>query len=105
MLTAILSTLAHCSGVSLACCSDLRALAGSPVNATYAAVPLPGVVSVIFVVDASGKVVNPRIEKSSNAAFEKPALDAVKQWKFEPAVKGGQRVACTMRQPIRFQPS
>ena len=64
-----------------------------------------GVVTVIFVVDASGKVTGPRVEKSSHPAFEKPALDAVKQWKFEPAVKGGQRVGCKMRVPIRFQPS
>ena len=64
-----------------------------------------GVVTVIFVVDSSGKVVDPRVEKSSHPAFEKPALDAVKQWKFEPAIKGGQRVGCKMRVPIRFQPS
>ena len=64
-----------------------------------------GVVTVIFVVDASGKVTAPRVEKSTHPAFEKPALDAVKQWKFEPAVKGGQRVGCKMRVPIRFQPS
>ncbi len=66
---------------------------------------LDGVVTVIFVVDASGKVVNPRVEKSSHPAFEKPAMDAIKQWKFEPAIKAGQRVACKMRVPIRFQPS
>lgn len=64
-----------------------------------------GVVTVVFIVDASGKVLNPRVEKSSHPAFEKPALAAVRQWKFEPAVKGGQRVGCKMRVPIRFQPS
>lgn len=66
---------------------------------------IEGVVTVIFVVDASGKVTGPRVEKSTHPAFEKPAMDAVKQWKFEPAVKGGQRVGCKMRVPIRFQPS
>jgi protein TonB len=64
-----------------------------------------GVVSVIFVVDASGKVTNPKVERSTHAAFDKPALDAVRQWKFEPAIKGGQRVGCRMRVPIRFQQS
>lgn len=64
-----------------------------------------GVVSVIFVVDETGKVGSPRVEKSSHQEFEKPAVDAIKQWKFEPAVKGGQRVACKMRVPVRFQPS
>ena len=66
---------------------------------------IEGVVTVIFVVDAIGKVTGPRVEKSTHPAFEKPALDAVKQWKFEPAVKGGQRVSCKMRVPIRFQSS
>ncbi len=66
---------------------------------------LDGVVAVIFVVDAGGKVLNPRVEKSSHPAFEKPAMDAVKQWKFEPGIKAGQRVACKMRVSIRFQPS
>jgi protein TonB len=63
-----------------------------------------GSVIVIFVVDASGKVIEPRVEKTDHPAFDKPALDAVRQWKFEPAVKGGARVACKMRVPIRFQP-
>src|SRR3990167_7395090 len=62
------------------------------------------VVSVVFVVDTTGKVTNPRVEKSTDPAFEKPAVDAVKQWKFEPAIKAGQRVSCKMRAPIRFQP-
>jgi len=77
-------------------------------TATYPAAlrskKLEGVVTVIFVVDAVGKVQEPRVEKSSLPAFEKPALDAVKKWKFEPAVKAGERVACKMRVPIRFQP-
>ena len=64
-----------------------------------------GVVTVLFVVDASGRVTDPRVEKSTAPAFEKPALDAVRKWKFEPAIKAGQRVACRMRVPIRFQPS
>lgn len=63
-----------------------------------------GVVSIIFIVDPAGRVTRARVEKSSRPEFEKPALDALKQWKFEPAMKGGQRVACKMRVPIRFQP-
>ncbi len=62
------------------------------------------VVNVVFVVDQTGKVANPRVERSTDPAFEKPAVDAVKQWKFEPAIKAGQRVSCKMRVPIRFQP-
>jgi protein TonB len=64
-----------------------------------------GNVYVLFVVDQQGRVTNPTIEKSSHGAFEKPALDAVRQWKFEPAVRNGQKVRCKMRAPIRFSPS
>lgn len=63
-----------------------------------------GVVTLIFIVDETGRVANPRVEKSSHPEFEKPALDAVRQWKFEPAVKAGKRVGCRMRVSVRFQP-
>jgi protein TonB len=66
---------------------------------------LEGVVTLIFVVDAAGKVTDPKVENSSNPAFDRPAVEAVKRWKFEPGIKGGQRVPCKMRIPIRFQPS
>ena len=66
---------------------------------------LAGAVSVIFVVDDAGRVVNPKVEKSGHPAFDKPALDCVKQWKFEPAIRGGQRVGCKLRVSIKFQPS
>lgn len=72
--------------------------------ATLRGKKVEGVAVVIFIVDATGKVQNPRIESSSHPAFERPAVDAIKQWKFEPAVRAGQRVGCKMRQPIRFQP-
>jgi protein TonB len=49
-------------------------------------------------------VVNPRVEKSSHPEFEAPAVEALRQWKFEPAIKAGKRVSCRMRVPIRFQP-
>ncbi|MCE9592634.1 MAG: energy transducer TonB [Planctomycetes bacterium] len=63
---------------------------------------LEGVVTLIFVVDAAGKVENPRVEKSSHTAFEAPALSAIKKWKFEPGLRAGQRVASKMRVSIRF---
>jgi protein TonB len=63
-----------------------------------------GTVTLIFIVDEAGRVVNPRIERSSHPEFEAPALEALRQWKFEPAVKAGKRVSCRMRVPMRFQP-
>ena len=52
-----------------------------------------GVVTVVFIVDAAGKVTNPRVERSTHPSFDKPALEAVRKWKFEAAVRAGQRVA------------
>ncbi len=66
---------------------------------------IEGAVTVIFIVDATGKVTNARVEKSNHPAFDKPALEAIRQWKFEPALRGGARVNCSMRQPFRFPPS
>ena len=60
---------------------------------------------VLAAVDTPSDSNNPRVEKSSHPQFEAPALAAVRQWKFEPAIKAGQRVSCRMRVPIRFQPS
>ncbi|MEI7879310.1 MAG: TonB family protein [bacterium] len=64
---------------------------------------LGGNVQVVFIVTATGHVANARVERASHPAFGAPALAAVRQWKFEPAVKGGVRVKCLMRVPIRFQ--
>lgn len=64
-----------------------------------------GLVTLIFIVNDLGRVSDPRVVSSTNPAFEKPALQAVRQWKFEPAVRGGKRVPCRMRVPIRFYPS
>mgnify|MGYP001587438418 CR=1 FL=1 len=61
-----------------------------------------GSVYVLFVVDEDGKVVNPKIEKTSNPGFDAPALEAVRQWKFEPGVRNGQKVRFKMRVPVRF---
>lgn len=61
-----------------------------------------GEVWLLFVVDAHGRVNRVRVEKASHPAFAKPAIDAVKQWKFDPAIRGGQKVTCKMRLPIRF---
>lgn len=62
----------------------------------------PGTVQIIFIVDQQGRVENPAIQASSDPIFEKPALAAVKQWKFEPGKRNGQPVRFRMRVPITF---
>ena len=66
---------------------------------------VPGSVVLVFVVDKQGKVATVQVEKSTDPAFEKPAVDAVKQWKFEPGVRSGQKVQFKMRVPIKFAPA
>jgi protein TonB len=61
-----------------------------------------GTVYLIFVVDTKGRVTNPKIEKSSDTAFERPALEAVKEWRFEPGTRNGEAVSFKMRIPITF---
>jgi protein TonB len=61
-----------------------------------------GLVVLLFVVREDGRIDEPRVESSSHPDFEKPALDAVKKWKFKPGQKDGKPVATYIRQPIRF---
>ena len=62
----------------------------------------PGTVYIIFVVDQRGRVINPVVQKSTDPVFTKPALAAVKQWKFEPGKRNGKAVRFRMRVPITF---
>jgi protein TonB len=61
-----------------------------------------GTVYVVFLVDTRGRVVSPRVEKSTDPAFERAALEAVKQWRFEPGTRRGEKVQFKMRIPITF---
>lgn len=62
----------------------------------------PGTVYVIFVVNKKGRVENPKIQDSSDTTFNQAALNAVKQWKFEPGRRGGEPVRFRMKVPITF---
>lgn len=62
----------------------------------------PGKVYVLFVVNARGRVENPIIQRSTDAVFERPALAAVKKWRFEPGKRKGKPVRFRMRVPITF---
>lgn len=62
----------------------------------------PGTVYIVFVVDPQGRVQSPQVQSSSDPVFERPALNAVKQWKFEPGKRNGKPVRFRMRVPITF---
>jgi protein TonB len=63
---------------------------------------IEGTVQLAFIVDQQGRVVSPKVESSTHAAFEGPALEAIKQWKFEPGIRDQEKVQSKMRVPIRF---
>lgn len=65
----------------------------------------PGRVEILFTVDENGRVTDPVVKSASDPVFERPALAAVKQWKFEPGKKNGQPVRFRMRVPITFPAS
>ena len=64
-----------------------------------------GTVYVVFIVDERGKVTQPKVEKSTDPGFDRAALDAVKQWRFEPGTRNGTPVSFKMRIPITFNAS
>ena len=61
-----------------------------------------GEVVVQFIVTKKGEIVEAEVVESTNPAFNKAALNAVRQWKFSPGIKGGQPVNVRLRQPIEF---
>ena len=61
-----------------------------------------GSVVLLFVVNDQGRVEEPRVENSSRPEFEKPALEAVRRWKFRPGKREGAAVSVYVRQQIQF---
>lgn len=64
---------------------------------------LDGTVYVLFMVDRTGRVESPIVQKSTNPGFEPAALQAVKRWRFEPGKRNGEAVVFRMRVPITFK--
>jgi protein TonB len=62
----------------------------------------PAKVNIIFIVNERGRVEEPRVRSSTDPAFEKPAMTAVKRWIFEPGKRGGKPVRFRMLVPITF---
>jgi len=63
---------------------------------------VPGTVKVLFIVDQRGRVTNPIVKSSTDPVFERAAVSAVKQWKFEPGKRNGKPVRFRMLAPITF---
>jgi protein TonB len=66
---------------------------------------IEGVVTLVFILGEDGRVSDPRVENSSRTEFEKPALEAIRKWRFRPGMKDGQAVRSYVRIPMRFRVS
>jgi len=80
----------------------------SQVSPTYPAelrkAKVGGVVTLVCVLDETGRVEDPRVVNSTRPEFEKPALEAFRKWRFSPGQKDGQPVRTYIRIPVRFTP-
>ena len=61
-----------------------------------------GKVTVEYVVSPSGQVAEVHVVESNNPWFERPALDAVLQWKFSPGKVNGRAVITRVQQQVTF---
>lgn len=77
-----------------------------PMPAFPKGVHIPGleqaVVVVEFVVDAEGRVVEPRVTSSNASEFDSAALLGVSRWKFRPGILAGRKVPTRMEVPLKF---
>jgi protein TonB len=62
-----------------------------------------GMVTLVFILGEDGRVEDPRVENSTRSEFEKPALEAIRKWRFRPGMKDGQAVRSYVRIPMRFR--
>ncbi|MES2990323.1 MAG: energy transducer TonB [Pseudomonadota bacterium] len=63
---------------------------------------ISGRVLVKFIVEPNGSISEPAVQGSPPAELAELALDAIKKWKFSPAVKGGAAVRTRMSQTFVF---
>lgn len=59
-------------------------------------------VVVEFVVDADGRVTEPRVTRTDAPEFSAAAVEGVRRWKFRPGVLAGRKVATRMEVPLKF---
>jgi protein TonB len=64
---------------------------------------IEGQVVVRFTVEPDGSVSEPAVQGSPPAQLAALALDAIRQWKFVPAMKNGTPVRARLQQPFLFR--
>lgn len=63
---------------------------------------IEGSVLVEYIVGADGTVIDVQVVRSNNPSFDRPALNAVKKWRFQPGRKNGRAVNARVQQVITF---
>jgi periplasmic protein TonB len=63
---------------------------------------IQGEVTVEFIIDYNGNVLQIQVVKSTQREFEAPVIQAVSKWKFKPGKKGGRVVNVRASQTIPF---
>ncbi|PPJ42833.1 MULTISPECIES: energy transducer TonB [unclassified Pseudoxanthomonas] len=87
---------------------DARPLAGNaepkyPASMLRAGVG--GTVVVLADVDAQGNPIDVRVvERSGERDLDRAAVSAVRQWRFEPAMRNGKAIATSVKVPVDFKP-
>ena len=86
-----------------------RPLAGNPMP-EYPRTSLrsgaEGMVLLNILVDASGTPVDVEVVQRSGVRdrnLDRAAIDAVRQWRFEPAIRGGKAVSSSVQLPVDFR--
>ena len=64
----------------------------------------PGVVVLAGVVNRSGQIENLTVQRTLTPAFDKACLDAIRQWRYEPATHNGKPVTVDYRVTCTFTP-
>ena len=63
-----------------------------------------GSVVISAIVGADGTVHDPKVIRSLGQGFDEKALEAVKEWKFEPTTKDGRKIPVTVNIEVNFRP-
>ena len=64
---------------------------------------LEGWVHVRFTITTAGSIKDAAVVKSSHGVFERPALQAVAKWKYQPQTKDGKPVEAQSETVLRFE--
>ena len=63
---------------------------------------ITGQVTLEFIINANGDVIDARVIHSTHREFEQPAIVALMKWKFKPGKKGGHAVNTRASQLLEF---